>query len=380
MRKAVSPVSLARSHEPREPAPKTEGVQHRLWRLLDSLALCRRQYDLTANSLSVLRALISFLPKTASDTDALIVWPSNRSLCERADGMDERTLRRHIGRLVDAGLIHRHASSNGKRFALRQRKIVVTAFGFDLTPMSQNADAITAAAHEAREQAEDCRALRTEILTLLHSLSKAGTGLAQDDDASIRRMLRRRVDLPALAETRDKLLKAQQETSHPAAEMTACDRQIDRHQQRTEKDSYDSVCRDAAASETPAQTREGLRTKIPADDPEITLAECLDATTESRCFAQEPVRGWADFIHLADSLGPMIGIGRELAEHAKRAMGPLQAAISILCVIQRSQHIQRPAAYLRRLAVLAEQGKYSLKSLIRSAGRARFAAVNPAAT
>jgi replication initiation protein RepC len=330
--------------------------------------------------LSVLRALISFLPKTASNTDALIVWPSNRSLCERADGLDERTLRRHLCRLVNAGLIHRHSSSNGKRFALRQRKTVVTAFGFDLRPLHENADDIAAAAQVARSQTEECCALRSEILNLLHNLNQAEGSLAQEEDKSIRRMLRRRFDLKALVETRDKLLKVQRETSHSAVEVTARDRQIDRHQQKTKEDSYDSVCRKSAASETLAQIEEGPGAVNPTNEAEITLDVCLDATTESRSFAQEPVRSWTDFIHLADRLGPMIGIGRELADHARRAMGPLQAAISILCVIQRSRHIHRPAAYLRKLAALAEQGKYSLKSLIRSAQRERFATVNPIPT
>jgi replication initiation protein RepC len=57
-------------------------------------------------------------------------------------------------------------------------------------------------------------------------------------------------------------------------------------------------------------------------------------------------------------------------------MGVLPAAISILCLIQRGDQIQKPAAYLRKLAMLAENGLYSLKSLVRKAQRHRFAAVN----
>ena len=75
---------------------RCESVQQ-LWRLLDALALCRGRYDLTTNSLSVLRALISFLPKDAvCEHGPIVVWPSNQTLAERADGMDERTFRRHL--------------------------------------------------------------------------------------------------------------------------------------------------------------------------------------------------------------------------------------------------------------------------------------------
>jgi replication initiation protein RepC len=72
----------------------------------------------------------------------------------------------------------------------------------------------------------------------------------------------------------------------------------------------------------------------------------------------------------------MIGIGSELMDHVRRAMGPLAASLSVLCLVQRSDKINRPGAYLRALALKADAGEFSLISLIRSAKRSRFAAVN----
>ncbi|MFW8642788.1 helix-turn-helix domain-containing protein [Rhizobium beringeri] len=56
-----------------------------------------------------------------SEERGLIVFPSNAQLSIRARGMTAATLRRHLAGLVDAGLILRKDSANGKRFARRDR-------------------------------------------------------------------------------------------------------------------------------------------------------------------------------------------------------------------------------------------------------------------
>lgn len=358
---------------PTAPGNADTSAQRALWRLLDALALCRQSLGLAPNSLSVLRALISFLPKTTALDGALVVWPSNKSLCERADGMDERTLRRHIERLVKAGLIERRTSSNGKRFAVRRQSTLITAFGFDLAPLRDNSDALSSLARQIRDDAEHTAALRVEILNALHALAYAGTPLDQAEDAQIRKVLRRRSDAEMLQSILATLRGATMERQPDAMALTASARQNDRHQQKTEEDSFISVCPQISNSDA---SREGEDAEKQRQDEDISLQDCLDATSESRAFSPEPIVAWRDFLRLADRLAPMIGIGAELANHASRAMGPLQAAISILCVIQRGDHISRPAAYLRRLAHLAEKGQYSLKSLVRAAARSRFTAAN----
>ena len=359
-----------------QPEPATIAAPRALWRVLDALAPCRQHYGLAAHSLSVLRALISFLPKATTVDAALVVWPSNKTLCERADGMDERTLRRHIDRLVKAGIIARRSSSNGKRFALRCRSDIVAAFGFDLRPLLDSAENIAATTERLRAQAEQAAALRVEVLNLLHAVAQSSPPLPGCEDAAIRRMLRRRPDPRMLLEARDKLRTMVSNHSPVAEKMTASDRQIDRHLQKTEEESFDSVSapHDAAAPVTDRET--ATKQDDRRDETGICFDDCLRATTESQEFAAGPVRTWSDMIHLADTLAPMIGIERELSDHTRRAMGPVQAAISILCLIQRSHHIRRPAAYLRKLATLAESGKYSLKSLVRAASAPRFAAAN----
>ena len=63
-----------------------------------------------------------FLPgDDARPGRALIVFPSNEQLSLRAHGMPASTLRRHLAALVDAGLIIRRDSPNGKRYARKGR-------------------------------------------------------------------------------------------------------------------------------------------------------------------------------------------------------------------------------------------------------------------
>ncbi len=61
--------------------------------------------------------------------------------------MAEATIRRHIAALVDAGLLIRRDSANGKRFARRDSEgDIGQAFGFSLAPLLQRAEELAAIA------------------------------------------------------------------------------------------------------------------------------------------------------------------------------------------------------------------------------------------
>ncbi|MEL7175419.1 MAG: plasmid replication protein RepC, partial [Pseudomonadota bacterium] len=129
------------------------------WEVFRQLCTARVALGVTDRDLTVLNALLSFHPgKVLGDNAPLIVFPSNRALAERAHGMAESTLRRHLAALVQAGLVLRHDSPNGKRFARRGAGgEVVRAFGFDLQPLLTRADEIAQAARAAEEAAERIR-------------------------------------------------------------------------------------------------------------------------------------------------------------------------------------------------------------------------------
>ncbi|WP_245337575.1 plasmid replication protein RepC [Shinella sp. HZN7] len=103
-------------------------------------------------------ALLTFYPHGELDSSSgLVVFPSNAQLSVRAHGITESTLRRQLAALVEAGLILRRDSPNGKRYAHRSRDgEVEQAYGFDLTPL-------LARAHELAQIAQDVVAERTRF-------------------------------------------------------------------------------------------------------------------------------------------------------------------------------------------------------------------------
>lgn len=95
-----------------------------------------------------------------------IVFPSNASLSERTNGLNERTIRRCLGHLVDAGLIQRRDSATRKRFPLRYGGLIRDAFGFDLQPMFDRERELTEHAEQLVCDQEKLRSLRAEALAL----------------------------------------------------------------------------------------------------------------------------------------------------------------------------------------------------------------------
>lgn len=120
------------------------------------------------------------------------VFPSNASLSERTNGLNERTIRRCIGRLVDANLIERKDSATRKRFPLRYGGLIRDAFGFDLQPMFDRERELAEDAEQLVGDQEKLRSLRAEALALrVEALRQA-----EDDETvsflqNVRNILRR---------------------------------------------------------------------------------------------------------------------------------------------------------------------------------------------
>lgn len=157
-------------------AERTAIAFPRNYELLGPVRVLRKELGLTSNDVTVLTALLSFLPRDRETTEGrtpaklTIVFPSNFSLSDRANGIDERTLRRCLARLEDAGLINRKNSANGKRFPLRYGGIIRDAFGIDLSPLIQGYDVLAAKASMRAEELERVRSLKAEALALRASL------------------------------------------------------------------------------------------------------------------------------------------------------------------------------------------------------------------
>jgi len=177
-----------------------ESVVHK-WRLFRALTEAKEPLGVTDRALSVLHALLSFHQETAltlpgsdakkaggaKEGDAkapslgIVVFPSNKELSIRAHGMAPATLRRHLACLVDAGLIIRRDSPNGKRFARRgQGGEIEDAFGFDLMPLVARAEEIENLAEDVRAENRAIALLREKItLTRRDIVKMIETGMEE---------------------------------------------------------------------------------------------------------------------------------------------------------------------------------------------------------
>lgn len=168
---------------------------------MPTLRVVRRQLGLSTGNLLVLGALLSHLPCRDPKTGAerpitpdmmLVVFAGNRALCDRANGMDERVLRRHIGRLIEAGLVVRRSSASGKRFPLKRKGTIVDAFGIDLSPLFQRMEELREMAEQETELREEIRNLRARALSIRANLATQAVCLEERERLEgIRRVLRR---------------------------------------------------------------------------------------------------------------------------------------------------------------------------------------------
>lgn len=142
--------------------------------IMAAVNTCGRDLGIRQGAVVVLDALLSCLPCQGTDgretpvspTTLLTVYASNETLCFRAKGLTDRQLRRHLEALESAGLIRRRDSANGKRFPVMQHGKPIGAFGLDLSPLFAKSDELLALALRRREEADELRGLRAQILRL----------------------------------------------------------------------------------------------------------------------------------------------------------------------------------------------------------------------
>jgi len=92
-----------------------------------------------------------------------IVWASNHFLMEQT-GFSLATLRRHVRRLCDVGVISMKDSPNGKRWGRRDADgVIVEAYGFDLAPMAARAEEFEVLYEHLKAERALCASLRNAI-------------------------------------------------------------------------------------------------------------------------------------------------------------------------------------------------------------------------
>lgn len=349
-------------------APIPDAVPDK-WTIIKELTAARMAFGVTDRDLAVLHALVSFHPHDSiADGEGTIVFPSNAALSERAHGMAESTLRRHLAALVNAQLIIRHDSPNGKRYAARGMDGGIDrAFGFDLRPLLVRLPEIAQAAHEARAAALRLKRVREAVVLRLRDAAKliafgkeeiAGNwDEAEDRLKLVQRSLRRKLYVDELNELNviadDLLTSVNAMLSANKSEIMSGNADVnERHLQYSNiqhSDSEPSLEKERAAGVEPSSER---KAKLPLY---LVVKACPDLND----YVPAGVHSWPELVAAANFIRPMLGISDDAWRRAEVAMGSESAAITVVGILQRANEIRSPGGYLRALTSKAEAGAFS---------------------
>lgn len=361
-----------------EDSPKIPHVDK--WELFRQLTTAREAYGITDRDLTVLNALLSFHPsKVLGDNAGLIVFPSNKALGQRCHGMAESTLRRHLAALVRAGLVLRHDSANGKRYAVKDRAGDITrAFGFDLRPLLVQSAEISARATEAEARADRLSRLREEASVTKRDAQKlAAYALETGYDGpwedllqslwDLHRMLRRRLceeTLQSCLDTARALLLQVRGFICETKEMSGNDQQNERQFQNSNTDCSDLEPAKKLAEAAGAEHTPDTIASDPPDPLTIPVPLILKAIPDVADYAGAPLQSLRDLTGVSDLLRSVLGISPSAWESAVRVMGHETAAVVLGCILQKAEDIRSPGGYLRALTAKAEAGAFTVGPMV----------------
>ncbi|MGO9720018.1 MAG: plasmid replication protein RepC [Methylocella sp.] len=372
-----------------------ETIAHK-WQVLDDIRKAKEALGLSDRSVAVLNALLSFHQETTlTGGEPIVVFPSNKSLAQRANGMAETSLRRYLGRLVYLGFILRRDSPNGKRYARRgEGGEIEEAFGFDLSPLVARAAEFKRLAAEVAAAERELHALRDRITISRRDIDKMiATGVYEGVPAdwqvlseafealNIRLPRKATLDmLKPLADVLDRLAKEIRttlETHVRTTKMSGNDSQSERHIQNSTQnpipESELGLSRKTRATTEPLcepQVQTELKPQQDRPQRSFPLPMVLDACPDIAEHAPNGINSWRDFMATAALVRPWLGISPSAWEDAIEAFGPEDAAVVLAAILQRSSLINSAGGYLRNLTEKARAGAFSLGPMLMALIRA----------
>ncbi|WP_320188183.1 plasmid replication protein RepC [Agrobacterium rosae] len=375
------------------------------WKLFRATCEARPLLGISDRSLAVLNALLSFYPKAElSEQNGLVVFPSNQQLSLRAHGMTEQTLRRHLTALIEAGLILRKDSPNGKRYARKDRSGGISdAYGFSLAPLITRADEIQTIADQVIEERLHLQRLREKISLCRRDIIKFGEiavvdGVDGDWDSYRQLYLittstldrkSKAAQLALVLEDLDHLradMAKQLEKHIEKQKISANAYQNERLIQSSESESFiESQHVDNERNpptETPVETQAALEETNVAKDRSFSLQRArsegfdlqtlLKACPEIALYGPNgDVRSWNDLKQATHVVRTMLSISHSAYEAAEKTMGSQNTNAIIACMLERSATIQSAGGYLRSLTEKSRAKQFSIKPMLMALLRAR---------
>ena len=382
------PLTLAhvasQAHAKSRPADK---AAHK-WHVYQALCTARTALGVSERALSVLNALLTFHPETMLTGDDLIVFPSNEQLARRAHGMPASTLRKHLAVLVDAGIIIRRDSPNGKRYARKGRDgEIAQAFGFDLGPLVARAEEFERLAEEILAAERELKRVRERITICRRDIGKMiATGMEErvptargvqgavgwTEIHGLFRGIMARIprtatlstleplaeDLSLLADEILMLLEAHVKTEISSGNESTNERHIQNSNPNPYVELEPSLQEERGSEGVPRSPTPRL------PDGSYPLGMVMDACPDICDYAKGGIGNWRDFVATAAVVRPMLGISPSAWAEAEAVLGEVPASIVVAAILQREAVITSAGGYLRQLTRKAEAGEFSLGRML----------------
>ncbi|MGJ7037549.1 replication initiation protein RepC [Shinella sp. BE166] len=384
------PISLALVRQQVAAAEIPAGKRADKWKVFRDASEARVLLGLQDRSLAVLDALLSFYPENELRQDAqLVVFPSNAQLSIRAHGIAGATLRRHLAFLVEAGLVIRKDSANGKRYARKDRSgTIESAFGFDISPLLLRAEELAEMAQKVaseraafRRAKEELTIRRRDVRKLISAAIEEGApgdwAAIEDIYISLVSQIPRSPTMADAIKISAELTLLQEkvvnmlENIDNSKNMSSSAAQSGRHIQNSKPESIYEL-EPSSEKELGAIPNENLKPNAQPPFP-FPLGLVLKACQEISAYGPAGTIGsWRDMMSAAVVARSMLGISPSAYEEACEVMGPENAAVTLGCILERAGHINSPGGYLRNLTSRARRGEFSLgpvlMALLRSGG------------
>ncbi|MBB6511158.1 replication initiation protein RepC [Rhizobium soli] len=379
------PVTLASIRRQTAMAEIKQGKTVEKWKVFRDVAAAMEPLGIHSNSIAVLDALLTFHPKNElCQNDSLVVFPSNTQLSLRAHGMSGAAMRRHIAILVDAGLLVRKDSPNGKRYARKdQTGEVETAFGFDLSPLLARAEELAAMAQKVATDRSIFRSTRETLTVCRRDVRKLITAAIEEgadgDWFAIEDMyagiVGRIPRVPTLATIAPILAEMRMLYEEIIYRLNIQDKSKNKSTNAALKEQHKHNSKPESLNEFEPSSRTEQRA-APSENKKLA-SEPLKAFPLSVIVKACPmmvdygpsgeIASWRDLMSAAVVVRSMLGVSPSAYQEACETMGPENAAVAVACILERSAFINSPGGYLRDLSRRTVLGEFSLGPMIMAA-------------
>lgn len=376
------PMTLALVKSQLETANMAPGKSVDKWKVYRCACEARSLLGLRDRALAVLNALLSFYPEQELSEDSnLIVFPSNAQLSLRSNGIAGTTLRENLALLVEAGLIQRNDSPNGKRYARKGHGgEIETAYGFSLAPLLLRSRELALMAQQVAEETHQLRVVKERITIARRNVRKLISAAVEEgasgnwqavEDALVAAIARLKPakTTAALEACLDELTLLNEEAvnmleKHLIPQKSdANDSEIRHHIQNSNTKSLNELepsSRTEQGEPAVAKPKRGAE-PIKAFPLGLVLRACPQISDYA---IGGTVSHWRELMAAAVVVRSMLGVSPSAYQDACEIMGPENAAVAMACVLERAGHITSPGGYLRDLTRRSEKGEFSLGPML----------------